>query len=370
MLTRYFSDDDDEISDTDSVFHAHDRVATRYKKDVQKFRAAHSGQPLKHKGKQLLLGKRRGGLKGPRKIAELPGDIRERLARATHHFMRKNYTEAREEAQDIIKINGEVYQAYSLLASIFREWGHFDDELLASTSCAHFMPKEEQGTAWLDLARRIDEATPEDREKNLETGVYCCSEALKTLRHNVEGLCLKASFQRGCNRIGKATGDYEHALKVDPHNPRAMRGLAECYLDNEQPELAKKLYQDAITFYQESDTSKNRFGWNELAIFLELHASSGEYEEAIKNLKSLSRWILGRKDESYWDEVTEDDREWDADDLRRNEVAQYEPDKYDMLTYGDGLPLELRTKLGVYRIKLGDSHFKEAMVSLTILTSS
>ena len=79
-----------------------------------------------------------------------------------------------------------------------------------------------------------------------------------------------------------------------------------------------------------------------------------------RELKLLSRWIMGRHEESWWDKVVDDDREWDADDARRMQIEEYVASHFDSQLYGEGLPLELRVKLGLYRLRLGN--FDEAMV--------
>jgi len=72
---------------------------------------------------------------------------------------------------------------------------------------------------------------------------------------------------------------------------------------------------------------------------------------------------LGRGRETHWDDIVEDDREWDSKDIpRRSQVQHFSPGQYGSMTYGDGLPLEIRIKLGIYRLRLGN-HVKEALVS-------
>ncbi len=53
---------------------------------------------------------------------------------------------------------------------------------------------------------------------------------------------------------------------------------------------------------------------------LEFFTILGQWEEGAYELKRISRWLLGRPDETYWDDWPDDDREWDATDDRRVEV--------------------------------------------------
>src|SRR5208282_3624918 len=133
------------------------------------------------------------------------------------------------------------------------------------------------------------------------------------------------------------------------------------YLDQDNVEAAKDLYRQSISFYMASDEIPGRvFGWSDINIYVELYAYVGQYDVAIKELKSLSRWVLGRQQDSWWDLVVGDDREWDADDSRRIQIQEFVPSHRKPQLYGEGLPLELRIKLGLYRLRLGN--YDEAMV--------
>ena len=87
------------------------------------------------------------------------------------------------------------------------------------------------------------------------------------------------------------------------------------------------------------------------------------FQEGINRLRQLSRWLLGRESEMFWDNY-DDDREWDiGDDPRRNGVPQSLSASFNIGTYGAGLSMELRIRLGLFRLRLGDEHIAEAKVS-------
>jgi general transcription factor 3C polypeptide 3 (transcription factor C subunit 4) len=76
--------------------------------------------------------------------------------------------------------------------------------------------------------------------------------------------------------------------------------------------------------------------------------------------------MLGRKDDIMWADFEDDDREWDSQDSpRRIKTNGYIPNHWPRDSYGLGLPLELRVKMGLFRLKMGDRHHEEAMVSTT-----
>jgi general transcription factor 3C polypeptide 3 (transcription factor C subunit 4) len=147
-----------------------------------------------------------------------------------------------------------------------------------------------------------------------------------------------------------------------PHDSVVLRQIAQVCVESNRIDQAKSLYEETIAFHKSTgNTAENAFPWSDINVYVELFGHGEEYEEGIATLKSMSRWLLGRQDETYWDDVVQDDREWDADDEpRREEVADYVPGRYPLESYGDGLPLELRVRLGIYRIHLGREHRNEA----------
>lgn len=163
----------------------------------------------------------------------------------------------------------------------------------------------------------------------------------------------KAALLREIDNTPQAITEYRRILDDRPHDTTILRFLAECYIDRDDVATAKGLYQQSIAFYQTADNySTSAFGWSDVNIYLELLEYLGQYQDAISELKSLSRWILGRKNEEYWDFVS-DDREWDADSVRRLQIPGFTGNELDINLYGLGLPLELRVKLGIYRLRLG-----------------
>ena len=147
-----------------------------------------------------------------------------------------------------------------------------------------------------------------------------------------------------------------------PHDSVVLRQIAQVCVESNRIDQAKSLYEETIAFHKSTaNTAENAFPWSDINVYVELFGHGEEYEEGIATLKSMSRWLLGRQDETYWDDIVEDDREWDADDEpRRGEVADYVPGRYPLESYGDGLPLELRVRLGIYRMHLGREHRNEA----------
>ena len=172
----------------------------------------------------------------------------------------------------------------------------------------------------------------------------------------------RAAIAREQGNWGRAMTDFEKILLEMPHNPSVLRQIAEICIEINQITRAKELYHDCITHYKQVGiAAEDAFSWSDINVYVELFARTDDLDQAIVKLKELSRWLLGRADEIYWNDVTDDDREWDGDDApRRLEIAAYVPSRFPLETYGEGLPLELRVKLGEFRLKQDVEHKAEA----------
>jgi general transcription factor 3C polypeptide 3 (transcription factor C subunit 4) len=263
--------------------------------------------------------------------------------------------------KEVIRINAETHEAWTLLASIFKELGDVEKAVTSLLCAAHLRPKDIGG--WLNCARFAMEDTSDLRSKHLNTAKICYSSALRVNSKDLEARCGKATVLREMGFTSTAISQYRQALLQKPHDTLILRQLAEAYIDEDQAEAAIELYQQSIAFYRNlGNAGVETFGWSDLNIYVELYAYLGQYKSALWELRSLARWILGREQESWWDEVQDDDREWDEDDSRRIKEQRYTPGLAEAQRYGAGLPLELRVKLGVYRLRL--QNLDEAMVSL------
>lgn len=315
------------------------------------------------RGRPRGRGRGRGGVRGPRKPAEPTGDIKFRLGKASQAFIEENYIKALEIVREVIRINAETHEAWTLLASIFKELGDVEKTMTSLLCAAHLRPKDIAG--WLSCARFAMNDTGDLKAKHLNTAKICYSSALRVNPKEVEARCGKAAVLRELGLTSTAISNYRRALIQKPHDTTILRLLAEIYIDEEEAEVAIDLYRQSIAFYKTLGRKAiQTFGWSDINIYVELYAYIGQYSLAIQELRSMSRWALGREQENWWDQFVDDDREWDADDGRRLEVPSFDPNTFDIQLYGEGLPLELRVKLGLYRLRL-HGH-EEAMVCIYV----
>ncbi|KAI1082231.1 TPR-like protein [Whalleya microplaca] len=307
--------------------------------------------------------------RGPRKAAEPTGDVKYRLNMASNAYMDGRLDEAIEYVEDAIRINAETYRAWVLLASFLEEKGDKKGHFTAKVYAAHLQPKIVDG--WLECAEigiGLREEFPEEADGFLEQAIFCYSSALRADVNHRPARHGRAALYFEVGRLKPAAKDYAFLLERCTFDVYALRGLAEmCVLladtgkrgTEDKPQEAIDAYRRCIAYFQTNGFDhRYPFGWEDVKIFVELLAYVGDFKSAIYELRSLSRWLLTRPDEVFWDRL-DDDREWDVDSVRRLGVEEYRDGKYPNSYYGSGLPLELRTKLAVYRLKLG--HNKEAM---------
>lgn len=299
--------------------------------------------------------------RGPRKPVEPSPEFKLLHSEATSAFIDGDYDRAIDLVKRAIQINPEMFAAHSLLSEIFLAQGEKGKALTALFSGAHTRPRDP--TVWAKVARMILARAGNDRIDALQDVIYCYSRVLEIDPRNYNVRFQRAALYRELRYNGRAAAEYERILNDVPHSTRALRHLAEAYIDLEKVDKAVTRWAESVEYYISLDPEEAPdFSWSDVNIYAELYALLGQHEKGLKALKQLARWLLGRKDDTMWETFDEDDREWDADDSpRRIKVDGYIPGQWPRDSYGLGLPLELRIKLGLFRLRMGPEHKDEAL---------
>ncbi|KAK0623355.1 hypothetical protein B0T14DRAFT_428498 [Immersiella caudata] len=318
---------------------------------------------------------RKGKKLGPRKAAKPTPDILFRLSHAKEAFERKEYEDTIQMIKEIIRINSETYNAWTLLSTVHDELGDREKATMCLMTAAHLVPKNVP--SWISAAlyalHGVDEMEDgPEKSLALERALTCYSCALTADKTNIEARTGKADVLMMQGHAGQALVQYQKALGYRPLNIRTVRNMADVALDardaKKGAEAAKKAYRYVIDYLMGEGTveaEEGRFEWSDLRIYLEFFGILEQWEEGAQQLKEVSRWLLSRREEAFWDRWANDDREWDLHDDRRIQVPDFEPARFPQDSYGQGLPVDLRAKLYVYRCKLG--HDYEAMLHLRLL---
>ncbi|KAI9167310.1 Protein VTS1 [Paramyrothecium foliicola] len=342
-------------SDADSDLEELEIDIAKYDESVRDFLESHRGPG--EQSRPVRGGPRGRGARGPRKAAKPRGDITARLSKVNQAFLTGRYADALDLAFEIIRINAETHQAWTTVGSIFEEQGVLDRALSAKVYAAHLRPKDVNG--WLQCASFALETLEVNEAENLHTARLCFSAALRADPTNIQARLGKASVCHQQGHLSAAITEYNYVLRSRPRDLDLVRKLAEACVDNKHAESA---VPSAIAAYQrffdfaraEAPDQTSDALWHDVGIYVELFAATGRYREAIRELKALSRWLVGRISESYWDSCDIDDREWDADEERRLEVPEYPSLRSSTVLYGQSLPHDLRARLAIYRLRLDD----------------
>ncbi|KAL8707308.1 MAG: hypothetical protein Q9220_007651 [cf. Caloplaca sp. 1 TL-2023] len=310
---------------------------------------------------------RKGIKRGQRKPLEPSDEFKSLHARATMAFIDMDYELAEQLTLQAILMNPEMFAAHSLLSEIHTAKGDHDKALAALFNGAHTRPRDTQ--AWTTLAQLLLTRARVDNHSALTDALYCYSRIVSIDTQNIDARRQRAALNRRLGHKRRAALEYEQLLKLLPHDLTVLRCLAEIFAELGQPHRAVQHYERSIQFYRSKEPIRSvTFSWSDVNIFVELFAYQQQYEQGIAKIKSLSRWLLGRGGEDMWDEIEDDDREWDLEDFpRRTQVQAFRGINHDRMTYGLGLPLELHVKLGIYRLRSPNCQVEEAFRSFELL---
>lgn len=318
------------------------------------------------KGARLNRYRGRGGpgkKRGLRKPLEPSVEFKALQSQATMAFIDHDYQEAEKLALQAIHMNPEMFAAHSLLSEIYMAREDKPKALAALFNGAHTRPRDIQ--VWLKLAQWIIDRAGNDEIASIRDAIYCYSRAITVDKNCAKARRGRAALYRASGQTSRAVFDYEHLLAQAPYDTTILRVLAELYIDLSETDLALSHFDRCFRYYRAKEPHNvTSVTWSDINIYVELCGYEQEYQKGIFQLKFFARWLVGRGNDSIWDSFNRDDREWDREDKpRRAQVEGFISGKYEASAYGAGLPIELRTKLGIYRLEMGADNFEEAIAS-------
>lgn len=294
-------------------------------------------------------------------------------AQATDAYLNGNYEEAMDNAVRAVEVNPEVYTAHYIIVRILEAQEQWRDAFEVNASAA---VTKRDFNLWTKLGHDILNFQGENRRSDdVERALFFYSKAISTNQWAYEARCAKAKLLEQIGDDGKARQEYKNITKKWPSDIGQVMHYAELCnqsLDPFEWEKATLAYKNAFAQYANQET----FGdpeqqWTHLNIYLDLLERLRRWKDGACELKRLSRWFLGRKEDVFWDGWTDDDREYDLNhDPRRFFVWQFQQGRIsrDLDQYGKGLPIEMRVKLGQFRLNLG--HDEEAFKHFECLLES
>lgn len=285
--------------------------------------------------------------RGRRSIADLDpsGEVRALLGEANQYFANGQLEKSQKLLEEVIRIDFNIYAAWKTLGEVHCDRGDEEKCLLAWITAAHLKPRD--ASLWIQCAK-LSEA-----HNRRQQTIYCYSRAITAKPRNVALIFERARLYKENGNFAKALEQYKHLQKWSPFQMNVIRELARIYHYMKNPTEGIKLYEAALAHYRakvKSPSTSCPFSLSEVNIMAELYIEAGRYMDSIHAIRSTCRWLIGRGEESYWDKIVADDREWDADDKRRQEIRDYVPRQNAQYR----LPIEIRVKLGICRLEIGN----------------
>jgi general transcription factor 3C polypeptide 3 (transcription factor C subunit 4) len=316
------------------------------------------------------------GRRGPRPTADPGPEFRELQRSANERFIAKDYTRALEYGQKAVQLNPEIFDAHNIVSEIYAAMG---EELKSIESLIIGAPTKRDAGLWHFIIERIKKLDTEDHPnytEDVKTAIIlqCLKSIIQLDVTNYEARSLKLEIEARLGHVSKSVNLGSKMLKMlreqkaDPDTEvlkiMAMMGTSTAKHTKRHLDKIIESFDESIEVFTgpHRDPTISDLDWELINIYLDLLDRTGKYDYALLRLKTLSRWAQGRRNETYWDEQ-KDDREFDLEDEpRRVEVFDFSRRSQDA-KYGESLPMEIRVKMGLFRLRRSPDDYAEAMVS-------
>ncbi|KAK3207291.1 hypothetical protein GRF29_103g438113 [Pseudopithomyces chartarum] len=322
-------------------------------------------------------GRPKGKKVGPRPVVDPGPEFRELQRLANEAYMKEDYETAMSYAKDAIRLNPEIFSAYSLLSEIYAAMGNEADSIGTLMGGA---PTQRDKNLWYLILDRIEKLDVSQyptmtRATQDRLAVGCLTSIIHLDSDDWEARNMKLYYEVRRQRYSSCVILCRKMLQLKPHDVSVLTTMARMGTANaRQTSLhlneITELFESSITHFLRVDKkhpSESALGFGFLYAYLDLLDKAKRYDYGLYRLKSLSRWIQKRATEKYWDNL-EDDREFDFEDVRRITVPAFARQKKKRRgSYGASLPLEIIVKMGIFRLRMSPPNFDEAMRHLNLL---
>lgn len=289
-------------------------------------------------------------------------EVKNLLSEANFAYVSETFDEAIAKLQEVIRIEPTVRSAWSTLALCLAEKGLEDKEIQARIIEATLTPRATE--LWLDLAHRCLNTRFEDSD---ERALYCLERGVRTSQMKDRSDVMDAMWDRAClleqmGREKEAIQAYRAILKVRPHNSEVLNHLIPILIGMDRISDAVRLLESSRDFNyrhfpepQHGDGLRfSSFRHSEVVTLFDLQLELQEPLSALHMIRQGARWLQGRAHEVWWDDVLEDDREYDRDrDYTREGATEYGR-RIEMAPVYPDLDPAFRLRLGWARNKMGD----------------
>lgn len=310
--------------------------------------------------------------------------VKSLIDEARASYIEKEYDVAIALLHEAISADKNAQEAYKILATIYLDQRLIEKAIAAKIYAAYCNYQDTR--TWIDAAELSQEYGQLDQADHLYAGAYKSDrslhwipvrrmEILLQLDRPAKALKLALRYRRV---VFPHITDYSLKSRTLLCTAQAMAALDR---RNEAIAMYEKLLQENLSRDPKSRDRSNstsstngesvsnnnappdaEFGFQELSVLVELYYTQHTFTKAIKTIKKITRWLRGRAEETWWDDI-KDDSEYDD---RRFKVKKFlktahseNPDKYK-------LPPDLRARLLLCRLHV-DKDFTEALIQVDLI---
>lgn len=306
---------------------------------------------------------------------ELDPEVVDMLSKANESFVAGDYEAAEKTYLDVIKKDPRNFSAYRSLGEVYLLQNRKNKSCNACFLAAHLNPLDSE--IWGSVARSSRELG------HTAQAIYCFGRAISAKTKDHRDYLDRAILYRETGQLGRALEGLQKLQKRRPADTEVVRELALIYIQlnrvNDAIAMYLKIFEKNVSkrlseeeseeiemgdFEEDGDLNLRRFphfDWSSLNILAELFVKQKNYAIAVRTIKHAARWIQGREDERFWEDVT-DDSEFDE---RRYENSKFEALADVYKTRSHRLPIDIRVKLGSLRLSL--NHIDEALIHFGFL---
>lgn len=345
-----FSDDDDEDfvlenEDEDGDFDLRDhlRLASGFR--VRKKPTS------KHYGKRQAM---RAATK------EMDPEAADFFTKANQAYVENDLDKALHYYQQMVKIDPKNSKAYQTMGLICQQKGQM------SKCCSYWFMAAEL-TLWdLELWGTVAELSSE--LGYIDQAIFCYTHIInyKSGARNPDPKYIleRSLLYKQKGQYGRALEGLQRMHQIYPRDSTIIKHLASVYVEQKRLTDAVNLYMRILDNNMKSEEPPvldPQFGWSELNILCELFLTQHSWRMGIRVIKTVSRWMKQRQDETWWDDQ-DDDSEFDS--RRLKVIRKKRPKDFQLFINRENeLPIDLRFKLGSFRLELGQkdealSHYR------------
>lgn len=307
--------------------------------------------------------RRKGKGRGADGDKELSPEVEMLIAKANEAFIDNDLDAVVEYAEHAIRLDFNAKKGYALLAAVYQDKGDPERVLKARVAMLHLEKKNKDG--WIEVAA-LSHSLGYLQQAIEFYGRACLLDDKDYVTRLTRAALYMESHQdnKAYDLLRRVRKQYFSVIEDEDVKSRVIFNMATCLTLLGRTSEAIVMYEDILkknlqpNIYGEYDV---QFDFLSLNVLAELYYNQKAYSKAVKTIKNVTRWLLGRYEESWWEDM-KDDSEYDE---RRLSIKRAEKSMYFNDESRYSLPIDLRVRLLLCRLQ--QYEFDEARIHLSIL---